>query len=191
MAFGLILLIVLMAAFWAWSNRVSLIEDMAIDTLAEDGITAELSLDELTKTGLVLSGVKLDFGGETFFAAETIKARYAWREALNGKINRLEFTGAFAKAQIDENGKILDGWLPPGFGEETGDGSFPPEGILIKDTQLALSTPYGEAMVKGDIDLVDRENFTAKLTLAPTDMQRGEITRHGGGHIDNLMAFPI
>ncbi|WP_409433011.1 YdbH domain-containing protein [Litorimonas sp. RW-G-Af-16] len=164
-----VLLIAAMALYWAWSNRMGLLEQLAIDTLAEDGITAELSIQDIDKTHIILNKVKLSYEDERFFAADKIRADYEWRDALEGRFKRLAFTKPSATVTLDAQGKIIDGWVPPGMGQ-TDEGGFPPEGVTVTDGLFTLRTPYGTADVRADAKISDTQNFTADLTLPETKL---------------------
>ncbi len=166
-----------MAAYWVWSNRMGLLEKFAIDTLSEEGVQAELSWDELSKTHLVLSNVRLSYDGERFFSSDKIRAEYQWRDLLDGLVERLEFTRPDATLTLNEDWQIVDGWLPPGMGAGGGGNSaFPPRGISVTDGQFTLNTVYGPADVTASADIQDLENLTTEVELAPTTWTRDELS---------------
>jgi len=89
----LILFIIACIAAYAWGNRYKLLENAAEDLLLEQGIKAELTIDSISKTQAVLKSVKLSDEASEFFAATEIIADYAWREALEGRFDKLQRLG--------------------------------------------------------------------------------------------------
>lgn len=172
----LILLIVLAVLAWAWTNRDSLLENLFKNALLDEGIEAELSIDEITRDYAILKNVRLKYEGERFFSADRIRADYVWREALEGQFNRLEFERGFARITLDKDGQIIDGWVPPGMGQGGESGSFPKDGIVLTKSELMLETPYGELDVAGDVNIASPQNLSANLSMAPTTLTYGEGT---------------
>ena len=145
-ALGILLFILLVAAILAaiiWANRYALMEDMAKDALAEQGIEAELSIASVTKTHAVLKDIALSSEGERFFSATKITADYSWREAVKGQMQKLVFTAPKARLSIDDKGQIIDGWLPPTSNDSGGGFALPPQGLHIEDGEFSITSPYG------------------------------------------------
>jgi len=183
----LLILAAILAAF-LWLNRYSLLEDGAEDLFLEQGIKAELSIDSISKTELVLKNIHLSDstkeGGEAFFKADKITAEYAWREALKGRFDKVVFLKPQAQLTLDEKGQVIDGWLPPEGEGENGELVLPPKGIIIEDGTFTLGSPFGDAVAQVDATFFTQDNFTAKLDIAPTRFSYGEWRMAGGGQVD-------
>ncbi len=185
--FGLIFLVAIIAAY-IWVNRYDLLEKSAEDLLLEQGIRAELSIQSVSKTQAVLKDVKLfdseDSGDMPFFSAQKIEADYQWREALEGRIEKLVFTQPKARITLNDKGRIIDGWIPPQSEDRRGNTALPPQGIFIKKGQFTLSSPYGDAVIDADGKYFSNDNFTAKMIIAPTSFSYGDWRMDGGGKLD-------
>jgi len=150
--YGLLFIIFIAAsiAAYVWLNRYSLLENAAEDLLLEQGIKAELSIESVSKTQAVLKNITLSDEASEFFSADKIVADYAWREALEGRVNKLQLIKPKARITIDKTGKIIDGWLPP-QSTDSGEGTaLPPQGIIIKEGRFDVTSPFGVA--SADID---------------------------------------
>ncbi|MEP1229780.1 MAG: YdbH domain-containing protein [Litorimonas sp.] len=186
--FGLCCIVIIGAAL-AWSNRYALLEDLAVDALASDGIDAELDINSLSKTHAVIDNVRLSHNGDLFFSAERVTANYLWRDALEGRMKSVTIAQARAHITIDENGTIIDGWRPPSSPQDksSSDDLIPANGVAIQNGVFFIKSPYGAAQVSGDIDFKTKQNFTATLTMAPTDFIYDELNLSGGGKFDVRM----
>jgi len=185
--FGLLIVVVILVAV-IWLNRYSLLEDAAEDLLLEQGIKAELSIETVGKTQAVLNNVRLEDSladdGTAFFMADKITADYAWREALKGRVDKLVFLKPKARLTLDDKGQIIEGWLPPKGEGDGGDVVLPPKGLIIKDGTFTLGSPYGDATAQVEATYFARDNFTAKLDIAPTSFSYGDWRMEGGGKLD-------
>ncbi len=170
----------------AWSNRYALLEDLAIDTLARDGIEAELSIERLNKTHAILNNVKLRHDGALFFSAKRVTADYLWRDALEGRMKSVTIKQPQAHITIDKKGKIIDGWLPPSApkDDETAQNRLPENGLTLQAGEFFIQSPYGDANIRGDINLKSPQDYDADLTLSPTDLTYNDMTLSGGGTFD-------
>ncbi len=186
-ALGILLFILLVAAILAaiiWVNRYALMEDMAKDALAKQGIEAELSIASVTKTHAVLKDIALSSEGEAFFSAKKITADYSWREAVKGQMQKLVFTAPKARLSIDGKGQIIDGWLPPTSADNGGGFALPPQGLHIEDGAFSITSPYGNLAVLIEANILARDNFTAKLDIAPAQFSYKDYKFDGGGKLD-------
>jgi len=186
--FLVLLCLILIIPALIWGNRFSLMEQLAEDFLLEQGIKAELSIESVTRTQAILKNVRLSDGevsdGTAFFEAEKITTDYEWREAIKGRVEKIVFLRPQARLTLDDKGKIIDGWLPPQGQDEGGEAVLPPKGILIKDGTFMLGSPFGEALAKVDATYFARDNFTAKLDIAPTRFSYVDWRMAGGGQFD-------
>ena len=181
--FGLAVLTLIIAAY-LWANRYSLLERAAEDLLLEQGIHAELSIQSVSKTQAILKTVRFSDGTSEFFSVDKVIADYAWREALKGRVEKLQFLKPKARITLDENGKIIDGWLPPASEDGAGNTVLPPKGIIISDGVFTISSPYGNAEAKLDASVFAPDKFTAKIDIAPTKFSYGDWRMDGGGKLN-------
>ena len=183
----LLILAIILAAF-TWLNRYSLLEDAAEDLLSEQGVTAELSIESISKTQAILKNVRLmdDAADEesAFFEVDKVTADYDWRDALKGRFDKIVFSKPKAKLTLDEKGQIIDGWLPPKGEGDGGDVVLPPKGIIIENGIFTLGSPFGNAVAQVDATYFARDDFTAKLDIAPTTFSYREWRMAGGGQLD-------
>lgn len=180
-SFAALLLIVLIAAAYIWQNRYAFLENTFEDILAEQGLDAELSINAIQKNSAKLSGITIDADGERVFSAKTLEIEYDWREALKGRMKRIELTEAELVITVDEKGKIIDGWMPASNDES--DLVLPPEGLHLNDSRVKLSSPYGLVNAKGDVTFNTFEDFTANFTVDPAVFSFGALDVKGGGKI--------
>jgi len=184
--FCALILLLIIAAAYIWTNRYALLKDIAIDTFAQDGIEAELDIESLSRTQAILKNVKLIYDGEVFFEAARIDADYAWRDALDGKMQSVSITEPRAHITIDKSGKIIDGWLPPSAPTESGAKSnpLPENGLTLTNGIFYIQSPYGAGEINGSVQLKSLQDFTAKLSLDPTQLTYNQFSLSGGGLFD-------
>jgi hypothetical protein len=165
-----LLLAILFAAAWAWSNRYELIERQAITYFDSLGIQADLKIRSATLKNADIRNVSLAYDGKPFLQLDRLQAAYQWRDLLDGTVERLDFSGLNATLTVDETGAIIDGWRPPGTG---GDTVFPGRGIGVTDASILLQTPYGDVPVTGKGDIKTLDQFELEGELAPVTLTRG------------------
>jgi len=184
----IILILMLILAAFIWLNRFSLLEEAAEDLLLDQGIKAELSIESVSKTQTVLKNVRLadsSSGDDTaFFKADKITADYEWREALKGRVDKIVFLKPQAQLNLDEKGQIIDGWLPPKGESDGGEAVLPSKGIIIENGTFTLGSPFGDAIAQVDAEYFTRDDFTAKLDIAPTKFSYGDWRMAGDGQLN-------
>lgn len=168
-AFWLLLLIGALLLCYGWTQRYSYLETAAKRVLAENNIAAELKVIDVTRTGLRLDGVELrdiDAPNEApFFSAERVEARYAWKEALNGKVDAIIFTRPEVMIEIDAAGKIIGGWVPPTQSDDETSLTFPKDGLSIIEGRALAASPYGVVSSSIDAVIFGPRRFEASLEL--------------------------
>ncbi len=183
---GLILGIIL--ALFIWLNRYSLLEEAAEDLLLEQGIEAELSIESISKTQAIFKNVRLNDSAAddkaVFFKADKITIDYDWREAIEGRMDKIVFSKPQAFLTLNEKGQIIDGWLPPKGEGDGGEVILPPKGIIIQDGSFTLGSPFGDVVAQVDATYFAQDDFTAKLDIAPTQFSYGDWRMAGGGQLD-------
>ena len=177
-------LITALAAAYVWTHRYALMEDVAIDALAEEGIDGSLSIKSVSKTQAIIENISLLENGEEFFSSQKIIADYAWRDMLKGKAQRIVFTRPKGRITVDETGKIIDGWMPHSSDNGQTDQTLPPGGIEITKGELSVQSPVGtiETHINGEFFAPD--NFTAALKILPTKLTYSDWAINGGGDVN-------
>lgn len=187
----LFVIAILLAVFF-WTQRYSLIENYAKNLLREQGIEAELSITSLSREAVILRDVSLTYQSEPnqseaspFFKAKRIEADYILKEAMNGRMKRLRLVEPFAKITLDEQFRIIDGWLPPRDQESDGAPITIPEyGLQIEDGEFDMVTPYGEPIISINADIKETDQFVATLLLKPSSYQYHDWTTEGSARLD-------
>jgi len=172
------LLVIALAAAWAWSNRYELIERQAITYFDSLGIDADLKIRSANGRNADIRNIRLSYDDQPFLRVNRLQAAYQWRDLLNGKVERLNFTGLEAWITVDETGAIIDGWRPPSSGGGSG---FPARGIGITDGSIQLQTPYGDISIKADAELAAANRFRVDGELEPFTLTRDGMSISAGG----------
>lgn len=175
------LLIIALAAAWAWSNRYELVERQAITYLGSLGIDADLKIRSANGKSADIRNIRLSYEDDPFLTIDRLQASYQWRELLNGAVERLVFTGLDATVTVDETGQIVDGWRPPSTGN--GGVALPPGGIEVERGTILLKTPFGNVPVSGDAAIKSLEAFTFDGRLAETTLTRGDVSVTAAGPV--------
>ena len=178
---GTLLFIVLIAVVYVWTHRYALIENTAHDILAEQGIESEFRIRSISKTRAVIGDVRLSSEGAPFLEVDEIIADYAWRDALEGRMQKLTFKKPKAWVTVDEKGEIIDGWLPPSSSTDGGGSALPEQGIFVEGGTLFLGTPYGKVEADVSAYVTSREKFEADLIIKPTALDYHGIKAAGQG----------
>ncbi|MEP3889074.1 MAG: YdbH domain-containing protein [Hellea sp.] len=179
-----VLIIAAIMTSLAWVNRYSLLEKAAEDLLLEQGIQAELSIQSVSKTRAVLKTIRFSDGNSEFFSADEVIADYAWREALKGRVEKLQLIKPEARLTLDENGKIIDGWLPPTSEDGAGNTALPPQGIIITEGLFTIGSPYGNAEAQLNASIFAPDKFIAEIDIAPTTFSYRDWRVEGGGKLE-------
>ena len=167
----------LLAGAVLYTERLSVVERIFRGALAERGLDAELEVESLSLTELVLKDVVLREDGTEVLRARRLRAGYRWREATEGVIRRVDVEGAVVRVGLDEDLRITDGWLQP----SGGGGGLPYEGVGLEDSEVDLRTPYGDLDIEVEAEIASLESLTAALRLRPTDLAYGGWQARVGG----------
>ena len=187
--FWIVLLVLALGLSYAWLQRYDYLEQAAKQALAENNIAAEFDIFSIGRTELRLNGVVLrDLNAPDappFFSVDQIDARYDWREAVKGKIDKLTFTRPSAMFEVDEKGTLIAGWLPP---SQTSDQdkddakiTFPKDGLWVKDGQLNLQSPYGAVNASVEGHVFDLSRFEADLEIEDSSLSFKDYNAIIGG----------
>ena len=176
-----LLLILIIAAAYMWHNRYAFLEDTLERVLAEQGLDAELSITNIQKQNALLSDITITSDGHSVFSADTLKIDYDWREALKGRMNRIELSGAVLDITVDEQGKIIDGWMPASNPDS--ELVLPPQGLHLIDSRVRAKSPYGEVNATGNLTFQSFEDLKADFVIDPSVFSFGTLEVKGGGEI--------
>ena len=181
----------LLIGFVIYTQRLSLVERAFRGALADRGLEAELEVESFDTRALVLRDVRLRENGQDVLSAARIRATYNFREALGGRIRSAEVERARIRIGLDEDFRIVDGWLQPS-GEGPGP-TLPSEGVSLADSTIDLRTPYGNLEIAVEGRAESPETFTLALAtkdaaiayadIAATLTGTGTLSRAGGGPI--------
>lgn len=191
---GIVALIALMSvggiALWAWTQRYSLIERQVIVYLDSLGIDADLSIRSATTTQAEIRRIRLSYEGEPFLQIDRLDADYQWRDLLNGGVERLDFTGLNATIEIDENGQVIDGWMPPSTGENAT--IFPTRGIGLSKAEIHVKSPFGSVpmALEGEVSSPEHFDISGRIETAEIDYQEMEATVTGPFSLSRSRAVP-
>lgn len=185
-----VLLLVMIAAAYAWSNRYSFIEDIFIGALSEQGIDGTLSIERMSRTGAVISDIDLRANGAPLFSAKRITADYEWREALGGTVKKLVLDSPKLAVTIDAQGKIIDGWMPAT--DASGQGTtLPKDGIILNDAEITVSSPYGIVNGAGEITVMSIDTIAADLRFSQTTLRFEDMSATIEGELELRRAGPL
>ncbi len=175
------LMLFIIAAAYVWQNRYHFLENTLEDVLAEQGLEAQLSIRDIKKRGASLSNITISANGERVFSADRLTLGYEWRDALKGRMNRIELTGAALALTVDAQGKIIDGWIPAS--NPNSELALPPQGLQFNDSKIALQSPYGLVNATGDLAVMSLEDIKADIVIDPSRFSFGALEVKGGGKI--------
>jgi len=167
-------------------ERLSLVERVFRSALDDYGLEAELEVERFTLDGLTLGDVTLREDGPDgkviVATARRVTAAYDFRDALNGKIRRVDVDGADIRVGLDEDFQIVDGWLRPSG--DGGSATLPSQGIGITDSHLSLTTPFGDARTAVSGEVASLERFDLALALEPASFTRDDLSLTIAGQAD-------
>lgn len=181
-----VVLVCLIAAVWIWSNRYSVFERYVINLLQDRGIEAQLSIKRVNLESVRIDDIELTYQSEDtpFFRAERIDADYNWKEAVQGNVTRLKLVEPEARITLDENFKIVDGWLPPKSESSPGGFSLPVNGIFLDEATFYLETPYGSPRIDMNAAIRETDQFEATLVIDETALNYENWTLNGSARLD-------
>lgn len=177
-------LIAFAAGLWAWTQRYALMEDLVVDTLAESGFDAELDIISVTRRQARVRNIRVKRGDETFLTIDDLRADYIWPDIRDGRLKGLEIDGATGRLSLGEDWQPSADWIQEllsGDGEGSRETAFPENGVKLTDGTLVLNSPLGEAKLYIDADIPAEDNFTAEITLAPSNLSYAGYAAEGAG----------
>ena len=180
-------LVLLALGCWGWTQRYSLMENWVVDKLAESGFEANLEIMSVSRTEAHVKNIRLRRGTQDVLAIETFRAEYVWPDIRSGQAKRFELEGLTGELSLNEDWRP-DGWmsdlLPDGSNSDAqGTPTFPIDGVKLKDAELKLSSPLGDAVLYIDADIPNEEAFSSEITLAPSALSYGGYAAKGAGFV--------
>jgi hypothetical protein len=166
-----LLALIVLALGIIWLNRYNFAETYAKNVFREQGIEAELSIETMTRDGVVIKNASLTYQNETapFFTVKRLEADYILKEAMEGRMKRLRFVEPKANLTLDEKFQIIDGWMPPSS-QKGGQGfTIPMQGIFIEDGDFKVTTPYGSPEMALTAEIFETDQFAGELIFQPTE----------------------
>ena len=180
----ILFILVAISAAYIWVNRYALMEDVAIDALAEEGIDGKLSIHSVSKTQAVINTLTLSENGTEFFSLDQVTIDYEWRDMLKGNSKRIILTRPKGRITLDENGKIVDSWLPLQESGADGHKTVPPNSIQVNEGSLSVISPFGTIDAEIDGEYFAPDNFSATVNVAQTKLAYTDWKIDGGGFFD-------
>ncbi len=190
--FLILLLFALVAALlilWVWTQRLSIVENEIKNQLEARGIDAELSLTELGEFGAGAENVIIKENGKTIIGADSVRIDYIWRDALEGKFERLTIDGVTVDLDIDAKGRPQLAMLD-NRGESKDGLTLPPGGIIITNGSGRIGTPYGTAQAEFEGAFFSEQNFNLSAKLEPADFAYGDLSANISGPVKIKRAGP-
>ena len=180
----ILFILVAISAAYIWLNRYALMEDVAINALAEEGIDGKLSIHSVSKTQAVINTLTLSANGTEFFSSDQVTIDYEWRDMLKGNSKRIILTRPKGRITLDENGKIMDSWLPLQESGADGHKTVPPNSIQVNEGRLSVISPFGTIDAEIDGEYFAPDNFSATVNVAQTKLAYTDWKIDGGGFFD-------
>ncbi len=171
-------LALLIGIVYIWSNRVEFLENQIQSILKDKGYAATFDIETLTRTKAVLNNVSFAISPKNdepnpletapiarpFLTVETVVLEYAWREALNGHVDKITLKSLNLFGEIDSQGNLITPILPKG----AGGGApivFPRKGVKLENAKLFLDNPAGRLEVLASAQISDMETWIADLAF--------------------------
>ena len=171
---------------WAWTQRHILIEDVIINALAEAGFESELDIVSISQTHAHAQNIRILRAGEEALQIEELRAEYVWPDVRDLKFKRLEILGSTVRLEIGQDGLPTADWIKAFWPQEknasgAATDKFPENGVTLTDSTLLLSSPLGDAKLFIDAKIPTVDDFTAEITLAPSDLSYAGYAAQGAG----------
>ncbi|MEP4052791.1 MAG: YdbH domain-containing protein [Litorimonas sp.] len=181
-----LILICVVIAVWAWTQRYALMEDYVVDTLAESGFDADLDIVSVSRTQAQVKNIRLRRGGQEFLRVQDLRADYIWPDVRDGKLKQLQVDGTTGRLKLGEDWQPTESWIQDllsGGTGEGGSGKFPENGVRLTDGTLILTSPLGEATLYIDATVPTASEFKSEITLAPSDLSYAGYSAKGAGFV--------
>lgn len=181
----LLVLLLLLALFvyWVWINRLTLMQEQIILELENRGFDAELVLTDLQESRAEIEDIHISKDGQTLLEANALELSYVWRDAVEGRFEKVRVVNPELSIEIDQDGKIYNPIGGTGGGAET-DSLFPAQGVEIVNGRVTINSPVGviETLVDGQVDSMETLSLT--LQVQPANLTMGEVKGTVSGTLD-------
>ena len=178
-----LLVIFVLSALALYLNRLIVYESVIKRVLRDQGYDAALMLDSATLERAVIKDITLGKNGEVFARAQQITAIYDWEQLRSGNLLALDITGLYVKATLDARGQITSDWIPKAKSKGSAGLAFPKGGVRLTGLSADITSPYGNAQVRGDVGLRSYADFTANLTFDSEALQSGGYSAAAQGRL--------
>ncbi|NNE59079.1 MAG: hypothetical protein HKN36_13310 [Hellea sp.] len=178
----ILMIVVALALFWIWSNRYSLVENEIKSRLSEAGFQSELTISELSLSSVQIDKISLQQNGKKILTADHIVTRFNGREILDGKIMAIKVTGANIDLAVDKDGKPEVNLISSGDGGATFE--FPQDGLIIQDTRVSLTSPYGKISSQIDGEIKSPTEYEGNLENVSAKLTYGDINAEISGKLN-------
>lgn len=139
-----LLLLVLLAALLAWTQRRPIVDDLIADELAAKGVPASYELERVGLRTQRIRNLRLGDPDRPDLTADFVELKT--RISLLGKVSvyRVTARGVRARARLLKDGTLSLGAIDRLLPDPSGDGfTLPDISVDLADAQMALATPYG------------------------------------------------
>ncbi|HVF36362.1 MAG TPA: YdbH domain-containing protein [Sphingomicrobium sp.] len=171
----LVLAVVAMAALWIW--RKPLADDAIRDELAKRGVAATYNLDRVGLRTQEVSNLVIGDPADPDLTARhaVIQMRIMWNGSA--EVYRVAARGVRLRGRMLDSGRVswgeIDKLLPPPSGKPF---RLPDLSVDVKDTTIALATPYGPLgfAVEGRGHLLG--GFRGRMAVSSSSLRPGACT---------------
>jgi hypothetical protein len=184
-----ILLILLVASLWAWTQRYALMENYVKAQLAEAGFDAELKIGSVTQSEAHIGDIRLKKAGQEFLRIRDLRANYDSADIRDIQIKRVELEGVDGRLSLGSDWTPADSWVKDLFQGSSGSGGDDPvttiseNGFGLKDARLTFLSPLGEQTVHLEADVATSLSYQAEVTLPLSNLTYGDIAAQGEGSL--------
>ncbi|MBX3492573.1 MAG: YdbH domain-containing protein [Parvibaculum sp.] len=151
LVFGLVLLVAAGGAAWLWTERLAVAEQAIARALSDRGVApANFRVVFLGLRSIVLADIDI---GEGDAVVDSVTVTYSAGELLSGRVRSIDVGKARLRVHLEEGG-ISFGALDPLLAGDAGGGPLLLPEIAAERVEIALSTPWGEALLSGPAELM-------------------------------------
>ncbi|MBB3764075.1 intermembrane phospholipid transport protein YdbH family protein [Sphingomicrobium lutaoense] len=176
----MLLLVMLIAALVAWTQRRPIVDDLIADQLANKDVPASYDLERVGLRTQRIRNLRLGDPADPDLVADFVELKT--RISLFGEVSvyRVKARGVRARARLLEDGTLtfgaIDRLLPEPSGKPF---TLPDLSVDLADSRLALITPYGPVGIAAHGVGNLSGGFKGKLAASAPDMEFGACESDG------------
>ena len=178
---ALILLLVL-AGFWIWSQRFNIIENEIKSQLKAAGVEAQFKVTELGETAARVEDLKVFDLDKVFLEAQSAEVTYEWREAMEGEFKTLKLSGLSVDVAIDEKGRPNLSFIEA-LSSSDGESGATIDQVEFVDSRAVIQSPIGRLNLNFDGAYKSAQDFVVNLDLISSEIAYGDVTGAVSGPI--------